>query len=70
MSPPNSRCNLSHCVMIWSKLKADSDYEDPCPIPLFIRDRARLKKKQQRTVNPGRQSSPFCHSMLGDFFVA
>ena len=30
--------------MIWSKLKADSDYEDPCPIPLFIRDRARLKK--------------------------
>ena len=70
MSPPNSRCNLSRCVMIWSKLKADSDYEVPCPIPLFIRDRACLKKAA--THGKPRKTKAvrlFCHSMLGDFFV-
>ena len=55
--------------MIWSKLKADSDYEDPCPIPLFIRDRARLKKSSDARQTQEDKSSPFCHSMLGDFFV-
>ena len=68
MSPPNSRCNLSDCVMIWSKLKATTKI----PVKLhcsFVIELVKKKKKQQRAANPGRQSSPFCHSMLGDFFV-
>ena len=55
-SPPNSRSNLSHCVMIWSKLKADSDCELKIPVQFrcsFVIEL--VKKKQRRTANPGRQ---------------